>query len=511
VDAGIRHDRGPQCGRGGAFVSVRVDRGFLGSASLLCNPFSRLQMAAVAPECAPPSTSVLQLGCSSEAWVGRVIAAVSLWPDKLWFWLGTAGLVAALAAVPSKIPSVAAPDTAGDSSFVRTADALPEDRPFSGSNLLFSQANIRFCRFQQVRLEAIGPLTDRADLAVFHALANDWNARCARYGHLPADKRAVDAEVIERREALESGGRALLGAWRRKIHVGIAAPAGPYLSGARRASASDDPAADIRALPPLITLGIPGKPEAEPVSWPLLRTPSLALLHQTVAARVQRRLSDLGYVISPADGTWGAGSRIALRHFKEANGLLRDDVLDAETVTRLFSTSALSAPPGGWTRPEAAIAFETAYPPPAGARMNPLNREDAEQIQRRLAELGYYAGSDDGVWGAASRNALRGFKTVNRLANDEEWDAATEQVLSAVQALHSPERGMVQRQKPKIGGEAKFESASARAAVPLPPKRPVRSSASTRSGGRALPPVVRDAPRPPAPIPEPSVVAAREP
>ena len=57
--------------------------------------------------------------------------------------------------------------------------------------------------------------------------------------------------------------------------------------------------------------------------------------------------------------------------------------------------------------------------------MNPLNREDAEQIQRRLAELGYYAGSDDGVWGAASRNALRGFKTVNRLANDDEWDAAT--------------------------------------------------------------------------------------
>ena len=133
--------------------------------------------------------------------------------------------------------------------------------------------------------------------------------------------------------------------------------------------------------------------------------------------------------------------------------------------------------------------------------MNPLNREDAEQIQRRLAELGYYAGSDDGVWGAASRNALRGFKTVNRLVNDEEWDAAAEQVLSAVQALHSPERGMVQRQKPKIGGEAKFESASARAAVPLPPKRPVRSSASTRSGGRAVPPVVRDAPRPPAPIP----------
>ena len=493
-------------------MSVRVDPGLLGSASLLCNPFSRLQIATVVPECAPPSTSVLQLGSSSEAWLGRVIAAVSLWPDKLWFWLGTAGLVAALAALPSKIPSVAAPDTAGDSSFVRHTDALPEDRPLSGSNLPFSQANTRFCRFQQVRLEAIGPLTNRADLAVFHALANDWNARCARYGYLPADRRTIDAEVIEQREALESEGRALLGAWRRKIHVGVAAPAGPYLAGARHSSSSGDPAADIRALPPLITLGVPGKLEAEPVSWPLLKAPSLALLHQTVAARVQRRLSDLGYVVSLADGTWGAGSRIALRHFKETNGLLRDDVLDAETVTRLFSTSALSAPPGGWTRLEDAIACETAYPPPTGARMNPLNREDAERIQRRLAELGYYAGSDDGVWGAASRNALRGFKTVNRLADDDEWDEATERALSAVQALHAPEWGMVQRQKPKLGGpEAKLESAGARAAVPLPPKRPAQSSASAKSGGRAVPSLVLDAPRPPAPIPEPSVLAAREP
>ena len=491
---------------------VRVDPGLLGSASLLCNPFSRLQIAAVAPERAPASISDLQLRSSSEAWVGRVIAAVSLWPDKLWFWLGTAGLVAALAALPSKIPSVAAPDTAGNSSFLRNTDALPEDRPFSGSNLPFSRANVRFCRFQQVRLEAIGPLTNQADLAVFQALANDWNARCPGNGYLPADKRAIDAEMIEHREALESEGRALLGAWRRKIDVGVAAPAASYFAGARHVSSSDDPAADIGALPALITLGVPGRLEAEPVSWPLLKAPSLALLHRSVAARVQRRLNDLGYVISPADGTWAAGSRIALEHFKEANGLLRDDVLDAETVTRLFSTSALSAPPARWTKPEDAIACETAYPPPPGARMNPLNREDAEQIQRRLAELGYYAGSDDGVWGAASRNALRGFKTVNRLANDDEWDAATERVLSAVQALHSPEHGMVQRQKPKTGGlEAKSESASARAAVPLPPKRPMQSSASTKSGGRAVPSVLRDAPRPPAPIPAPDVVAAREP
>lgn len=487
---------------GWAFVSVRVDPRLLGSASLL-DPFSRVRIAA-APECAPDYDSILEPSSPSRAHLSRVIAAVSLWPDRLWFWIGTAVLVAALAALPSKIPSVAAPDLTGDPSFLRNAGSLPEDRPPRGSNLLLNQTNIRFCRFQQVRLEAIGPLTNRADLAVFQALASDWNVRCARYAFLPSDKGAIDAEVIERREALESEGRALLSAWRRKIHVGVAAPAGIH----PRTFSSADPAASIAALPSLITSGVPGKLEPEPVSWPLLRTPSLALLQQNVAAQVQHRLSELGYVVNPADGIWRASSRIALRHFKEANGLLWDDVLDAETVARLFSTSALNAPPGKWTRPEDTTAFDTAYPPPTGARTNPLNRDEAEQIRRRLGELGYYFGGDDGDWGAAARNALRVFKTVNGLPNDDEWDAATEQALTAAQALHPPERAMAQTQKPKLGGqEAKLPSASARVAVPLPPKRPLQ--ASPKSGGRAVPPAMRDAPRPPAPIPA-AVVAARE-
>jgi peptidoglycan hydrolase-like protein with peptidoglycan-binding domain len=489
-------------------VSVRVDPGLLNSAGLFGNPFSRLRIVAVAPVSAAVSRLDSPLGARAK----RVIAATSLWPDKLWFWLGTAALVAALAALPSRNPSVASTGTGGDFASSRNADAIAEERPVNGSNLPLSQANMRFCRFQQVRLEAIGPLTNRADLAVFKALANDWNARCPRHGYLPSDKRAIDAQVIEGREALEVEGRALLSAWRRKIHFGVLAPDVVNLSRAPHSSSSDDPAANIRDLPALITLGVPGKLEAEPVSWPLLRTPSLALLQQTVAARVQRRLTDLGYAVNPADGTWGAASRLALGRFKAANGLLWDDVLDAETVTRLFSTSAVGASGGESTRSEDAIGVETAYPPPAGARMNPLNREDAEQIQHRLAELGYYAGNEDGVWGAASRNALRVFKTANRLAPDEEWNAETEQALSAAQALHSAEPGTVQRQKPKIAAlEARLEPASARAAVPLPPKRPARSSAATKSGGRAAPSVLREAPRPPAPIPPPSVVAAREP
>jgi peptidoglycan hydrolase-like protein with peptidoglycan-binding domain len=144
--------------------------------------------------------------------------------------------------------------------------------------------------------------------------------------------------------------------------------------------------------------------------------------------------------------------------------------------------------------------------------MNPLNRDDAEQIQHRLAELGYYAGHDDGVWGAASRNALRGFKTANHLDGEEEWDAAIEQALSAASPVRAAEPATAVRQKPKTAGlETKVEPAGAHASIPLPPKRPVQASASAKSRARRAQPVLREAPRPPAPIPETSVVVAREP
>jgi len=494
---------GTGCG-GGAFVSVRVEPGLLNSVGVFGNPLSRLRIAADASA----AFAVSEFDSPLRGRTKRVIAAASMWPDKLWFWIATAALVAALVALPSKHPSVASIGTETDLASPSSTENLLEERPVAGGPL--SQANIRFCRFQQVRLEAIGPLTNRADLAVFKALANDWNTRCARQEAVPYEKQAIDAEAIERREALEGEGRALLSAWRRKIHFGILAPVGAGLSTVPHSSPEDRPAS-TSDLPALITLGVPGKSEVEPVSWPLLRTPSLALLQQAVAARVQRRLSDLGYV-SPVDGTWGSASRVALLHFKEANGLLRDDVLDAETVARLFSTSTVNALRGSWTRPEDAIAIETAYPPPADARMNPLNREDAEQIQHRLADLGYYAGHDEGVWGAASRNALRAFRAANRMTVDEEWDAATEQALSAASAVRAADPGTAMRQKPKSTGvEAKVEVANTYASIPLPPKRPPQASASAKSSGHRARPALRDAPRPPASIPEPSLVAAREP
>ena len=142
--------------------------------------------------------------------------------------------------------------------------------------------------------------------------------------------------------------------------------------------------------------------------------------------------------------------------------------------------------------------------------MNPLNRDDAEQIQRRLAELGYYPGTDNGIWGTASRNALRAFKASHRLSDPDEWDAATEQALSAVQAAHSLERTAVQKPSKSGAMRTKMESTNVRAAAATAAKRPAQAGSPAKSPGRPISSGIDDALRPPAPIPA-AILAAREP
>jgi hypothetical protein len=74
---------------------------------------------------------------------------------------------------------------------------------------------------------------------------------------------------------------------------------------------------------------------------------------------------------------------------------------------------------------------------PAEAERNPLNRSDATSIQRRLRDLGYYFGDGHGVWGTASRTALRDFKSMNGLQEDDRWDRETEEQLLSRPSLRA--------------------------------------------------------------------------
>jgi peptidoglycan hydrolase-like protein with peptidoglycan-binding domain len=55
-----------------------------------------------------------------------------------------------------------------------------------------------------------------------------------------------------------------------------------------------------------------------------------------------------------------------------------------------------------------------------------VNRLDVISIQTKLRELGYYPGESDGVWGPGARRALRDFKIMNGLQENEQWDRETE-------------------------------------------------------------------------------------
>jgi hypothetical protein len=67
--------------------------------------------------------------------------------------------------------------------------------------------------------------------------------------------------------------------------------------------------------------------------------------------------------------------------------------------------------------------------------LNPQNPSDAIWLQARLGDLGYFSANRTGVWGPASRNALRDFKSMNGLQEDDRWDRETEQRLSSRQVI----------------------------------------------------------------------------
>lgn len=436
---------------------------------------------------------------------------------KLYAALGAAALgsIVALLYLPGRLgpPASQAPDFPGPPAWQArgpaTAPAV-EERPAQGPGVEFSRANIRYCTFQQIRLEALGPVTEGADLVVFNALVADWNARCTRFRYHPADKDAIDGEAGARRALLEVEGRAFMNGWRRKIVTTVQQrPAAAALDAeenpalvheATDISAARGVAGDaVERLPLLITQGRAASDEPDHDTGWSLRAPALALLRADVAVRVQRRLNDLGYTISPIDGTWGTMSRNALRRFKRANGLLGNDAFDAETVTRLFSTSAVTAAALG--QEDEGATIETAYPPPPAAGLNPLNRADGQRIQQRLTELGYYTARGDGAWGIASRSALRNFKVANGLADDDEWNAMAETVLfdeQAVRAADAPVGSVRSPAPPPATGVA----------VPLPPKRPAPPAAAKAAElPSSLAP--RDTPRPPGLIPGPPPRSAK--
>jgi hypothetical protein len=115
----------------------------------------------------------------------------------------------------------------------------------------------------------------------------------------------------------------------------------------------------------------------------------------------------------------------------EPRRTIREPQLAVEDTVDPPSANTANAPWNAAQLPK--LATETADAPEP--ELNPQNPSNAIWVQARLADLGYFTGSRSGVWGPASRSALRDFKSMNGLQEDDRWDRETEQRLSSKQVV----------------------------------------------------------------------------
>lgn len=138
------------------------------------------------------------------------------------------------------------------------------------------------------------------------------------------------------------------------------------------------------------------------------------------AEMIQIRLAKLELYGGPIDGIWGKGSRAGLKAFKEKNSLENPEKWDKETQVLLFSGTGPASQTSGDPDEESISSGKIL--------LNPDNAKEARIIQKRLAELGLYKGSIDGIWGKGSQAGLKAFKEKNSLG-PEKWDKETQKLL----------------------------------------------------------------------------------
>ena len=108
------------------------------------------------------------------------------------------------------------------------------------------------------------------------------------------------------------------------------------------------------------------------------------------------------------------------------------DMLDAavETISQRVPQEYYRYPgqgkaqPAGYQQPTAAVQSQS-----SPDLLDPSSREDARKIQSRLAELGFYTSTIDGIWGKGSRGALTAFKKSKGLPATGDWDMTVQQML----------------------------------------------------------------------------------
>ena len=122
-------------------------------------------------------------------------------------------------------------------------------------------------------------------------------------------------------------------------------------------------------------------------------TSPVSVTNPTDVRTVQNRLRQLNYYHGRADGVWGSGTQVALERFQRSRGL-EVGQLNRATLT------AMGLDAGSFPARPATVAT-------AG---EPLDPAVVRGVQRRLHQLGYYSGRNDGVWGSRTQASVERFQ-----------------------------------------------------------------------------------------------------
>lgn len=133
---------------------------------------------------------------------------------------------------------------------------------------------------------------------------------------------------------------------------------------------------------------------------------------------IQRRLVDLGIDVDDPPGEFGPPTRQAVRAFQQQRGLVADGVVGEDTWRVLVEA--------GYTMGDRLLY-----------RAEPMMRgDDVRELQRRLGQLGFDAGKDDGIFGPMTEAALIDFQANVGLDGDGKAGQETFAILMRLHRTH---------------------------------------------------------------------------
>ena len=147
---------------------------------------------------------------------------------------------------------------------------------------------------------------------------------------------------------------------------------------------------------------------------------------------MQKRLRELGYLSSSADGSFGQATKAAVIAFQTANGISADGKAGTTTLNALYSDKAKDAD----------TLVNSGSSSGAGVSVNgyvTLREGDSgdavAKLQRALKNRGYYSGSIDGNYGSGTVAAVTAFQQRNGLRVDGAAGPATQTALYGSDAV----------------------------------------------------------------------------